>query len=224
MTLWLQTGALCVLAGILYPAFMYKYYDNATFPEFNARLNQLFPADWSLSTKMVASSVPFLFGAVFCFTQLQRKHQGGVWSLLNSHRPLAVIFGGTSLMAIASIGLGFGMLNLIILTHFTGWFIFATAGIAKQPKEVQQAATWRQPNVWIRQNMIGFWVFHGGLAAMFFALIALDHWVLGDRPMQMFGRSMPNPLALLFSESSFYYWTIIHVTLGFLPKPAPKRR
>ena len=109
-------------------------------------------------------------------------------------------------------------------THFTGWFVFATAGILKQPLAVQQAATWRKPNQWIRQNVLGFWVFHGGLAAMFLGLIAFNHWVLSAAPLTIHGTTFANPLTLLLGEHTLFYWTITHCVLGFLPKPAPARK
>jgi hypothetical protein len=224
MLIWLQLGALCLLAALLYPGFIYKYSGDANYAEFNAKLNALFPADWPIGWKMFASSAPLLFVSAICAARIQSQHRGGIFDLLASHRPLSVILGCTVVLALFSIVAGIGMLNFLILIHFTGWFIFATAGIAKEPKEKQRAVTWRQPNLWIRQNMVGFWVFHGGLAAMFFALIALNHWVFAERPMTIRGATFANPLTILFSQSSFYYWTIFHVTLGFLPKPAPKRR
>ena len=119
---------------------------------------------------------------------------------------------------------GMEILNFIVLIHFTGWFIFATKSISSQPKAVQQAATWRQPNQWIRVNMLGFWVFHGGLAVLFFGFVAMNHWVFAQRPLTIDGLTLSNPLTVLFGRHSFNYWTIAHVTLGFLPKPAAKRR
>jgi hypothetical protein len=212
------------LAGVLYPIFIYQFSDVAQYAEFNARLNSVFPADWSLAMKMAASSVPLLCVSAFCASQIQRRHEGGIWNLLSSHRPVAIILGGTSALALFSIVVGTPMMNFVILTHFTGWFIFATTGISKQPKEVQQSITWRTPNEWIRRNMVGFWVFHGGLAALFFGLIAVNHWVLAQQPMTIGGKTFPNVLTILFCRDSLYYWTIVHVTMGFLPKPAPKRR
>jgi hypothetical protein len=127
-------------------------------------------------------------------------------------------------LALSSVVVGTWILNVVILIHFTGWFIFATAGIAAQPREVQRAATWRTPDAWFRRNLAGFWVFHGGLAVLFLACIMANHWLFAQQPLTISGSTWANPLTVLFSSGSLFYWTIAHVTLGFLPKPAAKRK
>ena len=129
---------------------------------------------------------------------------------------------GTFLLAAGSTLAGSWLLDLVILTHFTGWFIFAVDGILKQPREVRQKITWRQPSDWIRRNLLGFWVFHGGLAAIFFLLIAVNHWVFAQADLSIGGHEMRNPLNLLFSSESLYFWTLAHLTLAFMPKPEIK--
>lgn len=224
MLLWLQAAGLSLLAGVLYPAFIYKFDGSLKHPHFHAWINTLFPTDWPLSLKMLASAVPFLCVTAAALARIETRHEGGVRNLLRSHSPLSVILGGTVALTLSSIFVGTWVLNVVILTHFTGWFLFATAGIAKQPPEIQQAATWRKPNQWIRQNMTGFWVFHGGLAALLFCLIATNHWVFATRPLAINGLTVANPLTLLLNEHNLFYWTIAHCVLGFLPKPAPARR
>ena len=39
-----------------------------------------------------------------------------------------------------------------------------------------------------------------------------------------FNSPLANPLTILFSERSLFYWTIVHCTLGFVPKTACPRR
>ena len=224
MLIWLQVAGLCTLVAALYAAYILKLAGNPKVPEFNAWLNTIFPPQWSVGLKALASTVPFLCVAAFAVVRIQRAHAGGLLNLLLSHTPMTVIVLGTVALALSSVVIGTWVLNFIILIHFTGWFIFATTGIARQPKEVTRAITWRTPNLWIRQNMVGFWVFHGGLAALFFGVIAVNHWVLAQAPLSIAGHTIANPLTLLFSEQSLFYWTIVHCTLGFVPKPACPRR
>ena len=222
MLIWLQFAGLCLLAGLLYPSFIYKFSGDPHQAEFNAWINLIFPTGWSIGAKMAASLIPFLVISSLILLRIQLKHQGGVWALLKSHAPLTVILSATVTMALSSIVIGSWILDVIILIHFTGWFLFATDGISKQPPKVRKSITWRNPNQWIRKNMVGFWVFHGGLAVMFFGLMACNSWVLAGTQMTVAGQLYDNPLTILFSEGSLFYWTITHCTLGFLPKPKPK--
>lgn len=224
MLIWLQVACLCLLAALLYPAFIYQYAGDPEHAAMNVWINTIFPPAWPLSLKMAASALPFALVAVAACWRIQSKHTGGLIELLMSHKPLSIIVAGTVAVVLSAVVFGTWVLNYIILMHFTGWFLFAVAGIRKQPRNVRRAVTWRTPNQWIRRNLVGFWVFHGGLALLFFLLIALNHWVLSQQPIVVGGRTMSNPLTILFSEHSLYYWTIAHVTLGFLPKPAARRR
>lgn len=224
MLIWLQVAGICVLAALLYPAFIYKFTGSPSHAALDVWINTLFPAEWPLGLKMLASSAPFACVAAFALSKIQRAHRGGLVDLLMSHTPLSIILGSTVVVALSSVFIGTWVLNVVILMHFTGWFIFTTAGICKQPQAVQQAVTWRTPNQWIRQNLLGFWVFHGGLALMFLGLIAANHWLLAQRPVTFRAMTLPNPLTVLFCANNFFYWTIIHCTLGFLPKPKPARR
>ena len=224
LLIWLQVAGLCLLGGVLYPVFIYKLAIDPSHVQFNLWLNTLLPSDWPLGLKMLASATPFIGVGAFAVARIQRQQQGGLFNLLMSHPPLSIILVATISIALSSIVAGMEILNFIVLIHFTGWFIFATKSISSQPKAVQQAATWRQPNQWIRVNMLGFWVFHGGLAVLFFGFVAMNHWVFAQRPLTIDGLTLSNPLTVLFGRHSFNYWTIAHVTLGFLPKPAAKRR
>jgi hypothetical protein len=224
MLIWLQVAGLCLLAGVLYSAFIYKLAGDPSQVQFNLWLDMLFPRDWPLGAKMLASAAPFFGVGALAVARIQRQHRGGLFNLLMSHTPLSIIVLATVSIALSSLVIGTAVLNFIILIHFTGWFIFATKSISSQPKAVREAATWRKPNQWVRANLLGFWVFHGGLAALFFGLVAVNHWGFAQRPMTFQGLTLANPLTFLFSEHSLYYWTIAHCTLGFLPKPAAKRR
>jgi hypothetical protein len=129
-----------------------------------------------------------------------------------------------SLLLRSAVVVGTWALNVVIMIHFTGWFVFAVEGIRKQTKEVERSITWRTPNQWIRRNQLGFWCFHGGLAAMFFLLIAMNHWYFAQQPLAIGGQTFSNPLTTLFCREHFYSWTLSHVTLGFLSKPAAGKR
>jgi hypothetical protein len=104
----------------------------------------------------------------------------------------------------------------------------ATAAINLRPCQQAQPAEFRRvvpihdgaarPDTGGRTRR-GFGVLHGGLALLFVLLVASNHWVLAGAPIPWGGAGVPNPLSLLLSTSAFYYWTIFHVTLSFVPKP-----
>ena len=146
LLIWLQVAGLCLLGGVLYPVFIYKLAIDPSHVQFNLWLNTLLPSDWPLGLKMLASATPFIGVGAFAVARIQRQQQGGLFNLLMSHPPLSIILVATISIALSSIVAGMEILNFIVLIHFTGWFIFATKSISSQPKAVQQAATWRQPN------------------------------------------------------------------------------
>lgn len=223
MSIWFQAFAMFLLAGILYPVYVFRHAGNYRGGALIAGLESFFPATWPLWLQVACIGAPFLVGAAFAFHHIQRNHEGGIIDFLISHRPLAIICISTVLLSALAVVLGSWILNFVILIHFTGWFVFAVAGIMKQPESERAAITWRTPNVWIRRNLVGFWCFHGGLAAMFFCLIAFNHWGIAQLPMVPRDGVFANPLNALFSADSLFYWTIAHVTLGFMPTPAPTK-
>jgi hypothetical protein len=61
---------------------------------------------------------------------------------------------------------------------------------------------------WMRTTERGFTVLHLGMAAAVVLLIAISTYAFGKT----------GPLEALVGSKSFYYWTIIHVTLSFFPR------
>ena len=222
MLLWLQAMGLCLLAALLYPAYLLKYAGDPNHAAMTQAFYQLFPAGWSMSMKLAVTTAPFLAVAAVAALRIQTRHRGGLPALLKSHWPLAAIVVGTVGMAAATLFAGTWLLNVVILTHFTGWFVFADSGIRRKPASEQPPFSLRTVNTWIRRNLLGFWCFHGGLALLFFALIAFNSWGLGNGGSA--SQQSDNWLTLLFSSPSFYYWTLAHATLGFMPKVEPRRR
>ena len=56
-----------------------------------------------------------------------------------------------------------------------------------------------------------------------FAIVAVDHWVMAEEPFTIAGRQLPDVLSVFSGTKPFFYWTIFHITLGFMPKPAAKK-
>jgi hypothetical protein len=155
---------------------------------------------------------------------VRAKHPGGMVALLRSHSPVAIILGGYFFFAVLIALLGIWIINVLILMHFVGWFLFAANDLQKKAATIREAVTWRTPNQWIRRSYVGFCVFHLGLVALFFGLVAVNHWVFANVPVVIGNTTMPGIMAALSDRNTFAYCTILHITLGFMPKPAPARR
>jgi hypothetical protein len=173
---------------------------------------------------MAIGAAPMLLIAAGFVGAIHRRHPGGIVNLLRSHWPLTVVLVYTLAIVASSAFLTAGVVILVIIVHFTGWYIFAERKLAEPPRQASQRITWRTPNEWFKRTHTGFNVFHGGLIALFSGLILFNHYVLRHQPMFIGCQIMDNPLSFLFDFKAFPYWTIIHITLAFAPLPEPKRR
>jgi hypothetical protein len=178
----------------------------------------------SRAAKMAIVAAPLLLIAATLVGAVERRHPGGVFSLLRSHWPLTVVLVWTLAIVASSALLTSGILILVILIHYTGWYLFAACNLATQPPAASAGITWRTPNAWFKRTFVGFNVFHGGLIVLFSGLILFNHYALGHANMYVAGRVVDNPISFLLDFKAFPYWTIIHITLAFAPLPEPKRR
>jgi hypothetical protein len=224
MLIWVQAASLFVVAAILYPIYIYGFLWVPGHPQVQAFVDGQLPASWPLELRMAATSLPFALLAAVTWWGIQRQHPGGAVALLRSHRPMATILGCYFVAAVSVAVVGLWIIHVAILLHFIGWYVFAAQEIDKTPRDVQGAITWRTPDQWFRRNLTGFHVFHGSLIALFFGLAAFHHWGMAEMPMTVAGYTLPNILWAVSAKNAFYYWTIMHITLAFMPKPAAKRR
>ena len=224
MLIWAQFAGLAIAASLLYPVYIYGSLTFKGHHQVAEFIDPAFPAGLPLMMKAVAVGLPFAMIGVVIAAWIHRLHPGGLIQLLKSHRPFSIILATYLGFALLSVVGSAGVLFVLILVHFVGWFVFAANSIAAKPKEVQQAATWRTPDKWIRENLTGFLVFHTGLIALFFGLIALNHWGLNAQQLTVMGADIGNPFTLMLDKNAFVYWTVVHLVLAFMPKPAAKRR
>jgi hypothetical protein len=225
MSIWLQFAGLAVAGAIIYPIYIYGFLWVRGHLQVSSFLDRVvFAGSVSQSLKMAALALPMLLIAAGLVGAIHRRHPGGIVHLLRSHWPLTVVLASTLAIVASSALLTPGIVMLVVLIHYTGWYIFAACKLAEQPPQASQGITWRTPNEWFKRTYTGFNAFHGGLIALFFGLILFNHYILGHARMTIAGHTMENPLSLLLDFRAFPYWTIIHVTLSFAPMPAPKRR
>jgi hypothetical protein len=225
MSVWLQLAGLALAGAIIYPVYIYGFLWVKGHLQVSRFLDRvIFPSSTSQSFKMAALASPLLLIAAGLVRAIHRRHPGGIVDLLRSHWPLTIVLGSTLGVVASSAIFTPGILILLIILHFTAWYIFAARRLAEQPARASQGITWRTPNEWFKRTYTGFNVFHGGLIALFSGLILFNHYVLRHQYMCIGGHWMENPLSFLLDFKAFPYWTVIHITLAFTPLPEPKRR
>jgi hypothetical protein len=95
--------------------------------------------------------------------------------------------------------------DLLILSHFVGWYFYARRQLAMRPKQSTVAdGLWK----WFRNSASGFQRLHLGAAAAFLMAIVIDHFVLERTGF----------VNTLLSQNAFFVWTILHVCISFAPR------
>lgn len=147
--------------------------------------------------------------AVALIRRLHAGHIGGWLGVLIEHRPLAVVLGGLYLTVMGGLAMT-GRAYIIVTLHVMVWFVFALRQTTRRAGPRPRPLTWR----WMRETPIGFTTFHTGVLAAVVA--AAGVWAFG------FDNSSEGAvLGVLLSRESFPYWTIMHVTLSWIPRATP---
>lgn len=167
-------------------------------------LKNFFPADWPFILRLGSMFVPMVIIALFALRRIARSFPDGLAGLWRVHRPiLAIWLISIGIVLLALVG-GPWTFNVVVLMHFVGWYLFALFLIGRnQPKEPLKGI-WP----WMRTTRAGFMTLHLGLAALVTLLIAID----------VYGFGKESWLDNLVGSKNFYYWTVMHVTLSFLPR------
>jgi hypothetical protein len=137
-----------------------------------------------------------------------RRFEGGVASFLATHRPILFVFAG--IVAVLFLGIPLtGRVYPIVTLHVTAWYVFYVHMLRSRPRAAPGAKpfTW----TWMRSTNAGFNFVHLGIAALVIAAGAYWAYATGND-------SSNTPLRLLLSKDGFPYWTIMHVTVSFLPR------
>ncbi len=171
-----------------------KFYE----PELKARIDMLMPY---LKLTLLFGWPILLICLVKTWRAIRRFPGGRVW---HDNRPIFLVLVSASLIFLASPILGVWTFHLLILTHFVGWYLFASRRFAALPKQrTLNDGLWK----WIRGSVVGFQTLHVGVAILFFALILIS-----------FLFPSLTLLTVMVNSKAFYYWNLIHVTISFAPK------
>jgi hypothetical protein len=168
-------------------------------------LANFFPADWPFVARLLSMFLPMAAVAAFALHRIARGQPEGWAGFWRVHRPILTVYLlslGVVLLALTG---GSGAFDIWVLTHFVAWFFFALFLIDRFPPKSPPEGWWG----WMRTTRPGFITLHMGMAAVVAVCMAIS--VYG------FGQSA-TALDIIVGKDSFYYWTIVHVTLSFVPR------
>ncbi|MFQ5411047.1 MAG: hypothetical protein ACE5EC_02080 [Phycisphaerae bacterium] len=123
--------------------------------------------------------------------------------LVYSHAPLFRVMAGVT----AVLGLSLLITERaysLILFHVVAWYVFAACQFARRPPKLTPKGAW----LWMRTTVRGFKTLHIGMVVVLMALGLVWTLALGQTPA----------LGWLLRPESFLYWTIIHITVSFVPR------
>jgi hypothetical protein len=124
-------------------------------------------------------------------------------AMFRAHAPLFRVSVG----AIAVLGLGLLVVQRpypLILLHVTAWYVFACHQLRRYPPKAPATGWW----AWMRTDVKGFKVLHIGLAVVLMGIGLVWTLALGQTAA----------LQWLLAPESFMYWTIMHITVSFVPR------
>lgn len=198
----LQMLMLGLLVSLAIPAYVLF---GDLFPEFrDPVLERIFPAHWPYLLRFASTFLPMCAITAFAMHRIARQFPDGMAGLWRMHRPILIVFMISTGIILVALVSGPWTFNFVVLMHFVGWYLFGRRSLGMREPQQPPAGIW----AWMRTTRAGFTVLHLGLAAIIVTLVATSHYA--------FGKS--GPIELFFGSKSFYYWTIMHVTLSFFPR------
>jgi len=191
------------LMYVLVPAFfLYLSLKPRTYsPELQASIDAITP----YLNGLLMSAWLILLVCLIGMWRLLKTFPGGAKGFWQDNKPVMLVVIYMTLIILASPLVGPWTYNLLILSHFVGWYFFASRRLETAPKQATtKDGLWK----WVRGSVTGFQALHLGFAALFLILVLVNHYVLANTGV----------LGLLLGGNAFYYWTVIHVTISFAPK------
>ncbi len=162
--------------------------------------------DLPAAVRQVAGSLPLVATLLWGWHRFGRG--GRSLAYWRAHRPLVTVFVGILLLILLDLLLH-GRVRALITLHVTAWYAFTLHQLARRPSPATPPRPWSW--TWVRTTPRGFSCLHIGLFLA--VLLGAALWAYGFR-------NSPERTAfhLLLSRDAFPYWTIMHISLSFLPK------
>ncbi len=159
----------------------------------------------------VLGLVPLALLALFFLrwrSGIEHRHAGGLTAFLATHRPMLLVYGGILLVLLFDILVNRRAYAIVTL-HVAAWYVFVIAGFGRRaaPSPAPAAPSWR----WMRGTKPGFNLLHLGLLALVVAAALV--WAYGFK-----NDAALSAMNVVLSKDAFPYWTIMHVTLSWMPR------
>lgn len=141
-----------------------------------------------------------------CIISATRRSGRTLSQLFADDRPLWFVYLTVPLMVLVCAPLG-GKFHALVLLHVIGWWVFASVSLNRTNQKPRPArGLW----IWLRTTQSGFQTLHGVSAVVVLGLL-------------LFYFHSPTPLqdtawSWFLDRDAFYYWTVMHVTVSFVPK------
>jgi hypothetical protein len=140
-----------------------------------------------------------LFGVLAWFA---RGSENGV-AAIREHGRLFRLFALVLLVTALGAALT-GKMYTVVLLHVCVWYVFTCRNLRRNPPHTPAHGWWG----WMRGTLPGFQTLHLGLAAGMVVLVVLA----------LSGFSSRQPLWMMFTPAALPYWTIMHITVSFMPR------
>jgi hypothetical protein len=142
--------------------------------------------------------------AVVAWRAWARREADRVATWVSRSRPMFAVYGLFLLVVLSGLASG-TLLEAIVLWHVLEWLFFSVRQIGEREGKAP-----RPPGflAWVKGTRRGFLVLHLGLAALVFVGLAAWAYVYGKSGW----------LTPVVGPEAFYYWTIAHVTMSFVPR------
>ncbi|MFQ5502834.1 MAG: hypothetical protein ACE5EQ_11135 [Phycisphaerae bacterium] len=167
----------------------------------------VFDGSLSLGWKLALAFFPLiLLGAGYIATFYYYSGKMGypsVRALVQTHAPLFRVMAGVTAVLGLSILLTERAYSLILF-HVVAWYVFAAYQFARRPPKIAPKGVW----VWMRTTVWGFKTLHIGMVVVLMVLGLVWTLALGQT----------SALGWLLRPEAFLYWTILHITVSFVPR------
>ncbi|MBL8879249.1 MAG: hypothetical protein JNG88_09025 [Phycisphaerales bacterium] len=210
----LQLLMLGLLVSLAIPAYVLF---GDLFPEFrDPVLERIFPVQWPYFVRFASTFLPMCVIAAFALRRIAAQFPDGLAGMWRMHRPILTVFAISMCIILIALVSGPWTFNFVVLMHFVGWYLFGRRSLGMRETGQPVRGLW----AWMRTTRVGFTVLHLGLAAAIVLIVAVSHYAFGKvGPVTVgAGEHRMGLIELLFGSKTFYYWTIMHVTLSFYPR------
>jgi len=137
-----------------------------------------------------------------------RRYVNGTAGFLTQHRPIFFVFAGIVVALFAGLqltGRGYAIISL----HVMAWYVFYYRMLGLRPRsgKIPRLLSWN----WMRTTPAGFTFVH--VSVVLLIVLAAAYWAYHGNNSKW---RHPGLYAFL-SRDAFAYWTILHITLSYLP-------